>query len=61
MNIKKKIVVIGQTPPPFGGQALMIQALLDGQYENAELFHVRLDFSKNFDDMGVSSCTKFGA
>lgn len=52
MNIKKKIVVIGQTPPPFGGQALMIQALLDGQYENAELFHVRLDFSKNFDDMG---------
>lgn len=59
MNKKKRILVIGQTPPPFGGQALMIQALLDGDYENAELFHVRLDFSKNFDDMGSFKLYKF--
>jgi glycosyltransferase involved in cell wall biosynthesis len=59
MNQKKRILVIGQTPPPFGGQALMIQALLDGEYKNAELFHVRLDFSKNFDDMGSFKLYKF--
>lgn len=59
MSKKVKILVIGQTPPPFGGQALMIQALLDGKYENAELFHVRLDFSKNFDDMGSFKFYKF--
>lgn len=51
--------MIGQTPPPYGGQALMIQALLDGEYLNAELFHVRLDFSKNFDDMGSFKLYKF--
>lgn len=57
--MKTKILVIGQTPPPFGGQALMIQALLDGKYDNAELYHVRLDFSKNFDDMGSFKLYKF--
>ena len=59
MNKQRRILVIGQTPPPFGGQALMIQALLDGEYNNAKLFHVRLDFSKNFDDMGSFKLYKF--
>lgn len=59
MSSRIKILVIGQTPPPFGGQALMIQALLDGEYENAKLFHVRLNFSKNFDDMGSFKIYKF--
>jgi glycosyltransferase involved in cell wall biosynthesis len=49
---KNRILVLGQTPPPYGGQALMLQTLLDGEYHNAELFHVRLDFSKDFNDMG---------
>jgi glycosyltransferase involved in cell wall biosynthesis len=48
----KKILVIGQTPPPFGGQALMIKRLLEGTYANARLFHVRMAFSKEMDDMG---------
>lgn len=56
---KKRILVLGQTPPPFGGQALMIQSLLDGDYLNADLFHVRLDFSKDFDDMGSFKFYKF--
>ena len=59
MKKKKRILVIGQTPPPFGGQAMMIQALLDGEYKNAELYHVRLDFSRNFDDMGSFKLYKF--
>jgi glycosyltransferase involved in cell wall biosynthesis len=59
MNKQRKILVIGQTPPPYGGQALMIQTLLDGDYKNARLYHVRLDFSKNFDDMGSFKLYKF--
>jgi glycosyltransferase involved in cell wall biosynthesis len=47
-----RILVLGQTPPPFGGQAVMIQELLDGHYPGVELFHVRLDFSREMNEMG---------
>lgn len=56
---KKRILVIGQTPPPFGGQALMIQTLLEGEYKNAKLFHIRMGFSKDFNDMGSFKFYKF--
>lgn len=48
----KKILVLGQTPPPFGGQAIMISRMLEGHYKNALLYHVRMSFSKDMDDMG---------
>lgn len=48
----KKILVLGQTPPPFGGQAIMIKCLLDGSYKNARLYHARMSFSRDMDDMG---------
>jgi glycosyltransferase involved in cell wall biosynthesis len=48
----KKILVLGQTPPPFGGQAIMIKRMLDGHYKNARLYHVRMSFSRDMDDMG---------
>ncbi|MGZ5053608.1 MAG: glycosyltransferase family 4 protein [Methylobacter sp.] len=51
----QKILVIGQTPPPYGGQAMMIKRMLDGVYANANLYHVRMAFSKDMDEMG-----KFG-
>ena len=54
----KKILVVGQTPPPFGGQAIMIKALLDGAYKQAKLFHVRMSFSKEMDDMGKFALSK---
>lgn len=47
-----KVLVIGQTPPPFGGQAIMIEMLLGGKYPNTKLFHVRLAFSKEMSDIG---------
>ncbi len=47
-----RILVVGQTPPPFGGQAVMIQKMLDGQYEKLRLFHVRMNFSDEMDDIG---------
>lgn len=49
---KNRILVIGQTPPPHHGQALMLQAMLQNQYEHAELFHVRLDFSRDVNHIG---------
>ena len=57
----KKILVVGQTPPPFGGQALMTQILLNGNYDNVILYHIRLSFSKDFDDMGAFKFYKFWA
>lgn len=37
----------------------MIKALLEGNYKHAILFHVRLDFSKDFNDMGSFKFYKF--
>jgi glycosyltransferase involved in cell wall biosynthesis len=51
-NRKAPIIVVGQTPPPFGGQAVMIEMLLRGIYDGIELIHVRMDFSKEMDEMG---------
>jgi len=48
-----RIVVVGQTPPPFGGQAAMIQKTLEGDYgPDIRLSLVRMQFSKEMDQMG---------
>lgn len=48
----KKILVIGQTPPPYGGQAVMINHLVSWNYENIMIYHVRMAFSRGMKDMG---------
>ncbi|MCH6255293.1 glycosyltransferase [Puniceicoccaceae bacterium K14] len=52
VSTKTKILVVGQTPPPYHGQAIMIETMLKGHYENLELIHVRMDFSENIDEVG---------
>ena len=47
-----RILVVGQTPPPFGGQAVMIEALLQGRYTHVQLHHVRLAFSEDMESVG---------
>lgn len=47
-----RILVVGQTPPPFGGQAVMIAKLLEGRYEGIRLFHVRMAFSEDMESVG---------
>jgi len=47
-----RILVVGQTPPPYGGQTVMIQFLLDGAYQDIELVHVRMSFSKELNSNG---------
>ena len=50
--MKKDILVVGQTPPPFGGQAIMIQHLIDHEYQNVQIHHIRMAFSHGMNDMG---------
>jgi glycosyltransferase involved in cell wall biosynthesis len=46
------VLIVGQTPPPYGGQAIMIEALVHGDYERIEVFHVRMSFSDQLADAG---------
>ncbi len=48
----KKILVVGQTPPPYGGQAVMIQHLVEHQFPNIKIYHIRMAFSRGMKDMG---------
>ncbi len=47
-----KILVVGQTPPPYGGQAVMIERMLQGRYNNVHLIHLRMNFSREMDEIG---------
>ncbi len=59
MDPKKiSVLVVGQTPPPIHGQAVMIQELLDGKYAGIELHHVRMGFSRSFDEAGAFQVRK---
>jgi len=49
---KLKVLVVGQTPPPYGGQAIMIQKVLEGHYDMVDLYHVRMAFSHTMSEMG---------
>lgn len=54
----RRILVLGQTPPPYGGQALMIQKMLDGKYGDIQLHHLRMAFSKEMDEIGKFKISK---
>jgi glycosyltransferase involved in cell wall biosynthesis len=46
------VLVVGQTPPPYGGQAVMIQQLLNADIPSIRFCHVRMAFSENMDAIG---------
>jgi glycosyltransferase involved in cell wall biosynthesis len=46
------ITAVGQTPPPFGGQAMMIDLVVHGRYSRVRFHHVRLAFSKTMASVG---------
>lgn len=54
------VIVVGQTPPPYGGQAIMIQRLLEQTYEGVELHHVRMAFSREMNEVGNFHVRKIG-
>ncbi|WP_428661398.1 glycosyltransferase family 4 protein [Runella sp.] len=55
---KIKILVVGQTPPPYGGQALMIEYMLKADFDNIKLYHVRMCFSREMNERGKMSLYK---
>jgi glycosyltransferase involved in cell wall biosynthesis len=54
----KRIAFVGQTPPPYGGQAIMIEKILHGRYQDVQLLHVRMRFSKDLNENGKLSMFK---
>lgn len=56
--MKKKILVVGQTPPPYGGQALMIEYMLKANFADIEFYHVRMCFSREMNERGKFSFYK---
>lgn len=53
-----KILVVGQTPPPHGGQAFTIKCMLDTGFKAIKLYHLRMSFSKDTREMGFISFYK---
>lgn len=53
-----KVLVIGQTPPPHGGQALMIESLVNAQFDKVKIYHVRMAFSDSFVSVGRAEWKK---
>lgn len=53
-----RILVVGQIPPPFHGQAIMINYLVHAKYKNIEIEHIRMDFSAAIEDIGQFSFRK---
>jgi glycosyltransferase involved in cell wall biosynthesis len=54
----KKILVVGQTPPPYGGQAIMIQNMLKASMPGVQLFHTRMNFSSDMEEVGKFKIVK---
>lgn len=47
-----KVLVVGQTPPPYGGQAIMIERFVRGGLSDVQLIHVRMGFSSHMNEAG---------
>ena len=47
-----KVLVVGQTPPPYLGQPIMLQKLLDSPIADVELHHVGIRLSTDANEVG---------
>lgn len=52
VKARRTVIVLGQTPPPWHGQAVMIEQLVRAPYEKLEVVHVRMAFSKTHEEIG---------
>ena len=53
-----KVLVVGQTPPPHGGQAAMIEKLVNSKLAGLQLIHVRMGFSSHMNEVGKVRLSK---
>jgi glycosyltransferase involved in cell wall biosynthesis len=49
---KFKVLVAGQTPPPYYGQAIMIEKLVKAKFDSVEIIHLPMSFSGNVQEIG---------
>jgi len=56
----RAILLIGQIPPPFHGQSIMIETLLNNLRKESELsvYHLPFEFSKDIEEIGRFSVRK---
>jgi glycosyltransferase involved in cell wall biosynthesis len=52
VDTRPRILIVGQTPPPYGGQALMIQELVHAEFQTIRTYHVRMGFSDSMSALG---------
>mgnify|MGYP005844278099 CR=1 FL=1 len=55
---KPPVIVVGQTPPPFEGQAIMIAAMIEGLRDRVEIVPVRMAFSASAAEAGAFAWKK---
>ncbi len=53
------LVLVGQTPPPYNGQNVMIEVLRAGLQELRPVEHVRMSYSTSIDEVGRLKFSKF--
>ena len=47
-----KLLVVGQTPPPYHGQATMIESLVSADFAGIDVTHVPMRFSHDIKSIG---------
>jgi glycosyltransferase involved in cell wall biosynthesis len=55
---KRKLIVVGQVPPPYHGQSVMIQSMVDGLVPHLDLVLVPMQFSREVEENGDFSIGK---
>jgi glycosyltransferase involved in cell wall biosynthesis len=51
-NPVTKVLIVGQVPPPYFGQAIAIERLVNCKLADVQMIHVRMDFSSSMNEMG---------
>ncbi|MGV3502900.1 MAG: glycosyltransferase family 4 protein [Adhaeribacter sp.] len=55
---KTKVLVVGMTPPPYGGQAMMTERLVRADFEKLKIYHVKMAFSRSMAVVGRVHASK---
>jgi glycosyltransferase involved in cell wall biosynthesis len=55
---RPRVLIVGQTPPPYMGQALMIRDLVEARFTRIQTYHVRMRFSDSMSEMGRANARK---
>lgn len=60
MKNKKRLLIVGQTPPPWHGQAVATKMLVDHEWSNWETAFERMAYSDGIDEVGRFRWRKIG-